>query len=310
MTALPRNLKNILVIKLGALGDFVQAFGPFNAIRRARPKAHITLLTTAPFKELAEKSGWFDDVWVDDKPKRIGQYFALRQKLRAGKFDMVFDLQTSDRSALYWRMMWPGQPALSGIAGGASHPHANPNRDRMHTLDRQREQLEMAGISKFPEPRLNWADADLSAFDLPKDFALIVPGGAPHRPEKRWTVKGFSDLANHLVSTDLTPVLIGTDADAEWTAAIAKSCPVAVDLTGKTSLFELAGLARRAELAIGNDTGPMHMTAALGCRSVVLYSHASDPKLCGQRGKHVSIVRVHKLGELPLITVLDAIKRT
>ena len=85
---------------------------------------------------------------------------------------------------------------------------------------------------------------------------------------------------------------------------------MAVDLTGKTSLFELAGLARRAELAIGNDTGPMHMTAALGCRSVVLYSHASDPKLCGQRGKHVSIVRVHKLGELPLITVLDAIKRT
>jgi len=223
---------------------------------------------------------------------------------------MVFDLQTSDRSALYWRMMWPGQPWLSGIARGASHPHANPERDKMHTHDRQREQLEMAGISKFPAPKLTWADSDISGFKLPKKFALIVPGGAPHRPEKRWTVGGYTDLALNLADSGVTPALIGTKDDAEQTAAIAKACPAAIDLTGKTSLFDLAGLARKADLAVGNDTGPMHMTAALGCRSVVLYSHASDPKLCGQRGKHVSIVRVAKLDELPLITVLDAIKRT
>jgi len=58
----------ILVIKLGALGDFVQALAPMAAIRRHHPGAHITLLTTDPFVELAAASRWFDDIWVDSRP--------------------------------------------------------------------------------------------------------------------------------------------------------------------------------------------------------------------------------------------------
>ena len=63
------NVERILVIKLSALGDFVQAFGPFSAIRSAHSEAHITLLTTDPYRELAMRSPWFDDVWTDTRPK-------------------------------------------------------------------------------------------------------------------------------------------------------------------------------------------------------------------------------------------------
>ena len=62
--ALPR----VLVIKLGALGDVVQALGPFAAIRRNHPGAHVTLLTTAPYKAFLAASGWFDEIWIDDRP--------------------------------------------------------------------------------------------------------------------------------------------------------------------------------------------------------------------------------------------------
>ena len=295
----------LLVIKLGALGDFVQAMGPFQAIRKAHPTAEITLLTTKPFAELAERSGWFDHVWIDERPRSLSGYWALRRRLLSGRFRMIFDLQTSDRSSNYWRMLWPHRPLLSGIAAGASHPHDNPDRDRMHTLDRQRDQLFRAGIPEVPRPDVSWMTADLSRLSLPDRYGLIVPGGAPHRPEKRWPAGRFAALAATWAETGLTPILIGTKADADWTRAIAQACPQTLDLTGQTSLFELASLARQAEVAVGNDTGPMHLAAVAGCRCLVLYSHASDPALCAQKGPHVDILRVPDLSDLPVSTVTE-----
>ncbi|NMM44867.1 glycosyltransferase family 9 protein [Rhodospirillaceae bacterium KN72] len=298
----------LLVIKLGALGDFVQAMGPFQAIRKAHPTADITLLTTKPLAELAERSGWFDHVWIDERPRSLSGYWALRRRLLSGRFRMIFDLQTSDRSSNYWRMLWPHRPLLSGIAAGASHPHDNPDRDTMHTRDRQRDQLFRAGIPSVPPPDVSWMTADLSHLSLPDRFGLIVPGGAPHRPEKRWPADRFGALARHWVANGLTPVLIGTTADVDWTAAIAESCPQALNLTGRTSLFELAGLARQAEIAVGNDTGPMHLAAVTGCRCLVLYSHASDPALCAQKGPRVDILRVPVLSDLSVDTVTERLE--
>jgi len=92
-------MRRILVIKLGALGDFVQGFGPFAAIRAHHPTAHITLLTTRPFAGLAEASPWFDAVWHDGRPPWLDLRAVARLagRLRAGRFERVYDLQTSPR---------------------------------------------------------------------------------------------------------------------------------------------------------------------------------------------------------------------
>ena len=156
-------MRRILVIKLGALGDMVQALGPFAAIRRhhgAPPEAHITLLTTEPYAEFAAASDYFDDVWTDDRPGvlHIGGWLVLRRRLRGGGFTRVYDLQTSDRSSFYYRLFRPGRLSeWSGIAKGCSHPHANPDRDSLHTLERQAEQLGAAGITEVPPPDVSWA---------------------------------------------------------------------------------------------------------------------------------------------------------
>jgi ADP-heptose:LPS heptosyltransferase len=162
----------ILVIKLGALGDFAQAFGPFAAIRAHHPGAEITLLTTPPFAPLARQAPWFDQVWENGRPKGLAGLWALARQLRGARFDRVYDLQTSDRSSRY-RWLVGRSAEWSGIAAGASHPHANPRRDFMHTVERQREQLAMAGISHFPAPELGWLDADIARFALPARFALL-----------------------------------------------------------------------------------------------------------------------------------------
>lgn len=297
----------ILVIKLGALGDFVQAFGPFAAIRAHHPGAEITLLTTRPFAEMAAASPWFDHVWLDDKPKlwQFAKLAALRARLRGGRFDRVYDLQTSDRSSSYFRLMGGGVE-WSGIARGCSHPHANPRRDVLHTVDRQAEQLAVAGIAAVPPPDLAWAAADAHRFGLPRPYALLCPGGAPHRPAKRWPAENFAALARWLAARGVTPVLLGTDKERAELDTIVAACPQARDLGGKTSFLDVLGLAREARLAVGNDTGPMHLAAVTSCPSVVLFSHESDPTLCAPRGR-VRVLRVPALADLAVAEVEQAI---
>jgi ADP-heptose:LPS heptosyltransferase len=296
----------ILVIKLSALGDFVQAVGPFAAIRAGHRAARVTLLTTAPYADFARASPWFDAVWIDRRPRlwQIGALLALRRQLRSGQFDMVYDLQTSDRSGWYFRLM--GKPRWSGIAPGCAYPHANPERDHMHTFERQAEQLAMTGIPSVAPPDLSWVQADPTRFGLPDRYVLLVPGGAAHRPAKRWPVARYVTLAQTLAARSIVPVLLGTADDAEAIEAIAAGCRQARSLLGQTNLFDVVALARGAAGAVGNDSGPMHLIAAAGCSAVVLFSAASDPALCGQRGR-VAILRRDDLADLPLEPVLAAL---
>ncbi|HTU53375.1 MAG TPA: glycosyltransferase family 9 protein [Acetobacteraceae bacterium] len=305
-------MRRILVIKLGALGDFVLAFGPFAAIRAAHGDVHrgaeITLLTTAPFAPLAERAPWFDRVVIDRRAPwwKIAELWRLARLLRG--FDFVYDLQTSARSASYFLLA--GRPPWSGIARGASHPHANPARNRMHTLERQREQLAMAGIGEFPPPDLAWLKAGGRSFDLPHPYALLVPGAAAHRPAKRWPAARFASLTRHLAAAGFAPVLIGAAAERALGEAIRAEAPEAIDLIGRTELPDLGPIAAGAALAVGNDTGPMHLIAALGTPVLVLFSSESDPALTaprGPEGEPVSVLTSRTLADLPLERVVEAL---
>jgi len=300
--------QRILVIKHSALGDFVMALGPFRAIRAHHPDAHITLLTTAPYADLGRGCGWFDAVEVDPKPRILHwrSWLRLRRFIIGGGFDRVYDLQHSDRTHTYFRFFGRRKPEWSGIAQGCSHPHRNPNRNAMHTLERQAEQLAAAGITETPPPDLDWLHGDTAAFGIVGHFALLVPGGAPHRPDKRWPAAHYGALAHALADAGITPVVIGTEAEAAEIRAVVKLAPRAINLMGQTSFGQIAELARQARVSIGNDTGPMHLIAAAGCPSVVLFSNASIPAQTRPRGPAVAVIQRDPLADLDPTTVLDA----
>ena len=285
----------ILVIKLSAFGDFVLATGQMSAIRSHHPDAHIVLLTTEPYAAMGAACPFVDEVWIDTRPKlwNVPAWLALRTRLRSGNFTRIYDLQTSDRTGFYYWLLGPGRrPEWSGIAGGCSHPHQNPNRDRMHAFDSRTEQLHDAGIAQVPPPDVSWLAGDVSGLGLEKrPYALLVVGGAPHRPDKRWPADAFADIGTRLSARGIRPVLIGTDADGEALAGVRAALANALDLSGKTDFAQLATLARSAAIAIGNDTGPMHLIAAAGAPALVLFSGASDPALSAPRGKTVCILR-------------------
>lgn len=302
------SVQRVLVIKLGALGDFVLALGPCAAIRNHHSHAHIILLTTAPYVDLADASGYFDEVWVDDRMPwwRPDSWLALRRRLQIVGFTRVYDLQTSNRSGWYFRLVGH-HTEWSGIVDGCSHPHDNPDRDRMHTLERQAEQLAIAGIETVPPPELVWATAEIEQFEIVTPSVLIAPGGAPHRPGKRWPASSYLALAKALMEAGYQPVLIGTSAELEISQYIVAGCDAVKDLTGRTTLSEVAALARVASAAVGNDTGPMHIAAATGCRSVVLFSSDSDPALTAPRGQSVTVLRRETLADLPVDDVFAAL---
>jgi ADP-heptose:LPS heptosyltransferase len=262
---------------------------------------------------MARVAPYFDAVWLDDRPSLLTSPFALwrlRRRLRAARFDRVYDLQTSDRSSFYRNLFLPGpMPEWSGIARGASHPHANPNRDFIHTLERQRDQLKFAGIAEVPRPDLSWLDSDISGFDLdPRGFVLLVPGGALHRPEKRWPIAAYVELARWIAARDLQPVVLGGTIERDLATAIRAAEPGALDLTARTDFATIAALARQARHAVGNDTGPMHLIAAVGCPSTVLFSSASDPKITRPRGADVTVLRRPRLADLSLAEVAASVR--
>lgn len=296
-----RPIKRVLVIKFGAMGDIVQATGPFTAIRSHHGDAHITLLTTKLFVDFAAAGAWFDDIWTDSRPswRELRSWRESLKRLRGGQFDRVYDLQTSDRTAILFRLYGlRRKPEWSGTVAGCSHRHTNPRRDFIHTVERQAEQLAVAGITDVPPPDLDSITSDISRFGLPSPYVLLVPGGSPHRHDKRWPAANYAELARRLIAKEITPVVVGGAAETQIATAIATFCVGSRDLTNETSMVDIVGLARGAAAAVGNDTGPMHVIATAGAPSVALFSNASDPDLCGQRGRDVTILRRHPLDDL------------
>lgn len=312
-------IRKVLVIKLGALGDFVLSLAAMRRIRQSHPKARITLLTVPQYAALAKASPYFDEIETDGRPEGVGDWLRLIRRLRAERFDLVYDLQTSSRSSAYFQLLRPFAPAWSGIAKGCALPHSNPHRNHMHTLERQADQLREAGIwpdapttpGSAPPPDLSWIMR--TAPQRPTDetsrrpYVLLVPGGSAHRPQKRWPAELFAELAASLHARGFDIVVVGGPQESPLARAIQKRAQ-ARDLTGRTDFAQIALLGARAALAVGNDTGPLHLIAAAGAPTLALFSSDSDPALCAPRG-HVAVLTAAALESLPVKEVLRAAER-
>lgn len=297
--------QNILVIKHGALGDIVIATAGFKAIREAFPEAHIVGMTGSAYATLLAQSPYFDEIWSDRKPK-IRQREAVKRlqtMLRSRPWDWVFDLQTSKRSTLYQWLLAKPWPQISNVSRWSSHGYTDKLRHTRHALDNLQRQLALAGL-QADMPDISWMTQDIGGLQPATAYALLVPGGAAHREDKRWPAEQYAALAQELVQQGVIPLLIGTEAESAAIQSIANRVPRAVNLCGKTSIAQLATLGRDALLAVGNDTGPMHVIAATGCPSTVLFSHASDPARSAPVGAKVKILREKNLAELSVDAVL------
>lgn len=289
--------EHILIIKLSAFGDFILALGAMKAIRAHYPDEHISLLTTKSFQSFGQSCGYCDDIIIDTRPRgfNITGWLNLRKDLRNRSFTRVFDLQNNDRTDLYRRFMsrdiiW----------------HSDKNK-KQHAFDRHIATLAQANIHHITHDSMDWINADISSFEITKPYILMVPGCAPQHPLKRWPAEHYTQVAQQLEKKGYHIVLIGTDADKDATAYIHQHCPNTQNLTGKTSLWQIAALARDAAAAIGNDTGPMHMIAPTGCPSLALFSGQSSPKRNAPVGASVHTMQKDIIADMSIEDVLQSL---
>jgi len=265
----------------------------FRTIRAHHRAERVAALTTRPYRLLLETSGYFDEILVDDRPKpwRAAAWLRLVGRLRRRRFARVYDLQRNARTAILYRAIGLGRVLeWSGVVRGASHFVRDDPADHRHISERLAEQLAVAGIAPMRPLDLGWLSGEAGRFGLPARYCLIAAGGAPHRPEKRAPTACFAALGRHFVARGIAPVLLGTEAERRHIEAIVAACPGAFSLCGRTSFGDIADLARGAVGAVGNDTGIMHLAAAVGCPSLVLFFSASDPRRVRPLGRRVSVL--------------------
>lgn len=303
-------MKNILVIKLGALGDMFAATSAFEAIRSYHKDDHITLLTTPPFEGMAKQLGYFDEILLDKRLKftNLKNLWDFRKKLRSGSYDRVYDLQMVDRSNFYYWLMGPlllpgYRPEWVGTAWGASHRYHLPDVPTYHQI-RLSGLLETAGIKPLPPLDLTRLAGDVRDFPVKFPYVLFAPGAsAAHRHIKCWPLERYGEIASALVKAGLTPVIVGgTDEDNHL---ITDQCPEAIDLTGKTKMMDMITLTTYAAFAIGNDTGPMHIASTCLCPVLVLFFGKNDPNAVGPRGPFYRHLYASQKEGLSSATVLE-----
>lgn len=322
------NAKAVLVIKLSALGDFVLALGAMKAVRDHHPSARITLLTTPPYKAFAELCPFVDVVEIDGRPEGVKATADLIGRIRKGDYDIVYDFQTSGRTANYFKalnMPMRKPPLWSGHAPGCAFFHDNPNRGTMHSIDRLAEQLTISGIGPAegwteatkPMPDLGWVELYLGDkpshrpeyFGLEKPYMLMIPGASEHRQEKRWPEDRYADIAKRLLKIGVQPAIIGGKSEGAVAQAITRKEPRVKNLVTRTDLFQIVSLARQAIFVIGNDTGPMHMATLSGAPGVALFAtNESDPDHASPRGSTVIVVHAPTLDRVSADDVWRAAK--
>lgn len=304
--------KRVLVIQLGGMGEFVQALAAAKRIREHHFGARITLLTTEETRELAEKSPYFDTVETDGKPKDPQTITKLIARIRAAKYDMIYDLEGSNRTSNYFQGMRPWPPKWSGPVAGASNAYLDPDRANLHPFDRLEAQLNAAGVRGDGSPLmadLSWMRGALQNpprlqpdyFGIRGRYVVLLPRGSDSLPNRRWPEEKYIDLAHRIAGQGVTPVVLGGAEERPIGAAIAKAEPRAKNLVTRPDFAQNVGLFERASFVVGDDVELMHVAAAAGAPCLVFLSSLNRPELAAPRGAGgVVALTAAVIGDLPV----------
>jgi lipopolysaccharide heptosyltransferase I len=305
--ALEHPPRRILLVKPSALGDVVHALPIAALIKRTWPEARLTWLISRPFAPLLETNPHVDALLPFDRQRgrgwwrHSGNVKRLAGQLRDGHFDLVIDLQGLLRSAwLAWQTRAPvrvGFRYARELAPFFYTHHVDVPPGERHAVERYLDVAEALGLPRgpieFPLPTTPQDEATAAALLAPlagAPYALMLPG--TNWPTKRWPAHHAATLAGRLNGeTGLRIVLAGAADALEPAGVIRQANPAALDLVGKTSVRELVCLIRGASLVVSNDSGPMHLAAALGVPLVAPFGPTS-PSRTGPYRRDGSVVRL------------------
>jgi ADP-heptose:LPS heptosyltransferase len=323
------NPRNILIIDFGQLGDVVMSLPSLRAVREQFPLARITVAVGKPGGEIINLSGYADaTIEVDrvairdgSKPLSIVKIFNLVKDVRRRQFDFVIDLHSFSETNLLGFLSGAAKRLFARRRGRSldflanfrpAPPIEEDNRTR-HQVDRYLDVLRPLNITDAPRvPRLRTSAADdhdidklllKSKADAGAPLVGLFPG-AGHE-SRRWPLEKFADLADSLSRNDaVRPIVFVGPEEAKIISEIRAAFPSSAVVLDRLSIRQLAALQARLAVFVSNDTGPLHIAAAVGAPVVLLldarapdsYIPLSEPKRVIQRGA-ISEIAVEEVYE-------------
>lgn len=303
----PESIKRILIFRIGQLGDTLVALPALWAIRRHFPSARLTFLSGAPSHhswvtpEAILPPGLIDD-WLTYRASESGtgvlHGLRLITRLRRERFDLLIYLaptRASQRSVRRDLLCF----GLAGIRRAAGHRHLVPlpvktsGQALMPVIREADHLLQRIGADGIPVPELGHGCMDLQLTDsergaadrwladhdaTPGRRALVAIGPGSKWPSKIWPESRFVQLGQRLINDDvILPIVFGGSDDAALGARLVALWGVGVVAAGELSLRESAAAMSRCRLYVGNDTGTMHLAAAVDVKCVVPFSAQDWP---------------------------------
>ncbi|MCY3719568.1 MAG: glycosyltransferase family 9 protein [Anaerolineaceae bacterium] len=294
------------------IGDVLMATPLLAALRNAWPDAHVSWVAGAAARALISDHDQVDaTLECDPLPQRsLASLWQLSGLLRDGRFDLVLSLSRSPLISLAVGLSGiPQRVGLDSAGRGFGYNLRVPldPGELRHEADIYLEAARALGLdvsdcparmpvqeALWPELRQRLQEAGID----PQRYVLLFPAGGSNPgmqlPEKRWPARHFAQLAREL---DLDVVLVGGPQDGAALAAVGDQVVRAIlVLAGELTFAQIALLARRSVLSIGNDSGLTHLAAAAGGRTVAIFG-PSDPRRYAPSGPAVLVL--WKPGPLP-----------
>jgi ADP-heptose:LPS heptosyltransferase len=277
--------RRVLVVRLDSDGDVLLA-GP--AVRAVATTADVTLLCGPAGARAAELlPGVVDTIvwhcpWIaaDPDPVPSADVLGLVDRVAAGRFDLAVVLTSAHQSCLPTALVLrlAGVPMIAGIstdyAGTLLDVRLRPDIDFTDDIPEPERALAVAHAAgaRLPEGddgllRVR-PTPDESSLTGPRPYVVVHPGATV--PARRWPAERCADAVRALSATGRRVVVTGGPGERELTAFVAGAC--GVDLGGATSLAELSGVLRGADVVVVGNTGPAHLAAAVGTPVVSLFS--------------------------------------
>ncbi|MBI4778727.1 glycosyltransferase family 9 protein [Candidatus Desantisbacteria bacterium] len=307
----PADIKKILVIKLVAIGDLVVALPTLRALKQGFPHAHLALMTTPRVREVVEGCPYIDEIIYYDilgKDKGITGLIKLIRILKEKTFDLALELDHYYRitSLITYSAGIKNRAGfdLPGQGRRGLVTIKSPYLTDRHEIEAFLEMAKAVGAKNtLAELVPIWTSQEDekyidSFFKQNKiqsdDFVVAIhPGTGPSATCRRWAARRFADLADWLIREYKAKVIFtGAPSEVDLVnniLAFMQEKPIVA--AGKTSLKQLAQIARRCGLFISVDTGPLHVAAAMGTRVIGLYG-PNIPSKWGPYGEgHLTVYK-------------------
>ncbi len=294
------HVRKILIVKPSALGDIVHSLPVLNALKKGFPKAEIDWVVAYGLHTFLEGHPMINRLWVIKKDQwkkldRLGQTFReinqLRKELKGRHYDVCIDLSGLFRSGVIaWFSKAPVRLGFKESDEGSPffYSHKIHGSMKIHAIDRY---LKLAAFLGCPTDEICYPFAPYDTdpaicHALPKSYAVMSPSAG--KPANRWPAERFGEVA---ASLDLPVVVIASKAEADIAdEVVAHSRGNAVSIAGKTGLKDLLAVISRASFFICNDTGPMHMAAALNIPVFAIFGPA-NPVRTGPYGTIHTVIQ-------------------